>query len=49
LTGNQPTADQINLANDPRHASKRQELETLLLSEQERLGDPYRLWDQPKK
>lgn len=36
-----------NLADDPKHANKRKELETLLLSEMKRLDDPYRLWDQP--
>jgi choline-sulfatase len=46
-TANQPTGEQINLANDPRYASQRAELEALLLNEQIRLDDPYRLWDQP--
>ncbi len=49
LTGNQPRADQINLANDPRHTAKRRELEALLQSEQKRLDDPYRLWDQQEQ
>ena len=43
-----PKGNQLNLADDPRYAAKRQELEALLLSEQRRLEDPYRLWDQPK-
>ena len=43
-----PKANQRNLADDPRYAAKRQELEALLLSEQRRLDDPYRLWDQPQ-
>lgn len=43
-----PKGNQLNLADDPRYAAKRQELEALLLSEQRRLDDPYRLWDQPK-
>jgi choline-sulfatase len=42
FTGNQPN----NLANDPKYARKLAEMEALLLSEQKRLGDPYRLWDQ---
>lgn len=46
LTGNQPQASQIDLAENPKFASKRRELEALLLAEQRRLGDPYRLWDQ---
>ncbi len=49
LTGNTPGPNQVNLADDPRYAGKRQELEALLLAEQERLQDPYRLWDQPKE
>ena len=47
LTGNTPQPQQVNLADDPRHQQKRQELEALLLAEQQRLDDPYRLWDQP--
>ncbi len=46
LTGYRPLAHQVNLADDPRYAEKRQELEALLLAEQRRLDDPYRLWDQ---
>ena len=37
---------QVNLADDPKHAKKRKELEALLKSEMERLDDPYQLWDQ---
>jgi arylsulfatase A-like enzyme len=47
LTGNTPAADQINLANDPRYAGQRKEMEALLLAEMRRLHDPWRLWDQP--
>jgi choline-sulfatase len=47
LTGNKPRPNQVNLANDPRYAKKRKELEALLLAQQKSLGDPYRLWDQP--
>lgn len=35
-----------DLAEAPAHAAKRKELEALLLSEMQRLKDPYRLWDQ---
>ena len=35
-----------DLAEDPAHAETRQQLETLLQSEMERLHDPYPLWDQ---
>jgi choline-sulfatase len=38
---------QTNLADDPRYAAKRKELEALLLAEERRWNDPYRLWDQP--
>ena len=40
---------QTNLAEDPKYAAKRKELEALLLSEMNRLKDPYRLWDQPQE
>jgi len=49
LTGHTPEAGQVNLADDPRYAKKRAELEALLLSEMRRLDDPYRLWDQPQQ
>lgn len=47
LSGAKPSEMQVNLADDPRFAEKRKELEALLLSEMKRLDDPYRLWDQP--
>ena len=46
VTASHPEAHQRNLADDPRFAQKRAELESLLLSEQIRLHDPYRFWDQ---
>ena len=46
LTGNTPKAYQLNLADDPKYAAERRELEALLLAEQIRLDDPFRLWDQ---
>jgi choline-sulfatase len=48
LTGNQPKPNQLNLAENPKYADKLAEMEALLLSEQRRLNDPYRLWNQPK-
>ncbi|NQY32715.1 MAG: sulfatase, partial [Coraliomargarita sp.] len=48
LTGNRPKPNQVNLADDPKWAAKLAEMEALLLAEQKRLNDPYRLWDQPK-
>lgn len=47
LTGARPSANQTNLANDPRYADKLAEMEALLLAEMRRLDDPYRLWNQP--
>ncbi|MEQ8790987.1 MAG: DUF1080 domain-containing protein [Pirellulaceae bacterium] len=38
---------ETNLADNPKFAQKRREMEALLLSEMQRLDDPYRLWDQP--
>ena len=38
----------INLADDPKFARKRKEMEALLLSEMRRLEDPFRFWDQPQ-
>ncbi len=46
LTGNTPQANQRDLAEDPKYAAKRAELEALLLSEMKKHDDPYRLWDQ---
>ncbi len=48
LTGHTPEKHQVNLAGDPKYAKKLEELETLLLAEQRRLDDPYRLWNQPE-
>jgi hypothetical protein len=47
LTKNSPASNQANLADDPQYSEKRKELEAILLAEQKRLDDPYRLWDQP--
>ncbi|QDU21034.1 hypothetical protein [Urbifossiella limnaea] len=47
LTRNTPEKNQVNLAGDPRFADKLAEMEALLLAEQRRLDDPYRLWSQP--
>jgi arylsulfatase A-like enzyme len=38
-----PAANQVNLAGDPKYATKRKELEDLLKQEMKRLGDPYEL------
>ena len=47
-TGYQPNEKQVNLADDPKFARKRKEMETLLLAEMRRLEDPFRFWDQPQ-
>ena len=47
LTGSRPAKHQVDLAEDPRYQEKLAEMEALLLSEQRRLDDPYRLWNQP--
>ncbi len=47
LTGHHPTPQEVNLANDPKYQEQLKTMEVLLLSEQIRLNDPYRLWDQP--
>jgi arylsulfatase A-like enzyme len=49
MTGLQPEPHQINLADDPRYAEKRRELEAILHAEMLRLHDPHRLWDQPQE
>lgn len=46
MTGVRPTAQQTNLADDPRYAEKLAEMESLLLAEMRRLDDPFRLWNQ---
>ena len=48
LTGVEPKANQVNLADDPKYADKLAEMEELLLAEMRRLNDPWRLWDQPE-
>ena len=48
LTGNTPKANQVDLAEDPKYAAKRKELEALLLSQMKDHDDPYQLWDQTK-
>lgn len=46
LLGIKPGKDQVNLADDPKYAKKRQEMEALLLEQMKLYDDPYRLWDQ---
>lgn len=48
MTGVKPKRHQVNLAENPTYATKRKEMEALLLSEMIKWGDPYRLWDQPQ-
>ena len=49
VTKYQPSPQEINLADDPKYRKQLREMEALLLSEQQRLNDPYRLWDQPAR
>lgn len=48
MTGIKPKPHQVNLADDPKYAIKRKEMEALLLNEMKKWGDPHRLWDQPQ-
>ena len=47
LVGSSPEPQQTNLAGDPRHAAKLEEMRGLLLAEMRRLNDPYRFSNQP--
>ena len=49
LTGLAFTPDLVNLAGNPKYAEKQSEMESLLLSEMQRLDDPWRMWDQPEQ
>jgi choline-sulfatase len=44
-----PEAGQKNLADDPPHATRRAEMEALLLTEMQRHDDPFRFSDQARK
>jgi arylsulfatase A-like enzyme len=46
LTGNIPKKHQVNLADNPKFATKRKEMEELLLVEMKANKDPFRFWDQ---
>jgi arylsulfatase A-like enzyme len=46
LTGNMPKPFQVNLAEDLKYISKLKEMEKLLFEEMERVGDPFRFWNQ---
>jgi len=48
-TGNRPKKSQVNLVNNPDFSKKLKEMESILLEQMEKLGDPYRLWDQNLK
>lgn len=49
LTGYKPKSNQVNLAGNPKYAAKLAEMEALLLAEEIRFDDPYRLWNQTVK
>ncbi|MBC8245575.1 MAG: sulfatase-like hydrolase/transferase [Verrucomicrobia bacterium] len=42
----EPHPSQFNLADNPKFATQRKQMEVLLRKEMQRLDDPYRLWDQ---
>ena len=46
ITKNTPKKYQINLADDPRYKSKLQKMEKLLFLEMEKVGDPFKFWNQ---
>lgn len=47
LSHAKPKSFQVNLADDPKYAEILGAMEDLLLSEMQRLDDPWRLWNQP--
>ena len=47
LSHAKPAPSQVNLADDPVYAEVLGAMEDLLLTEMQRLHDPWRLWDQP--
>jgi len=47
--GQSPESYQIDLAEDPQYSAKLLEMEQMLLQEQRKYGDPYRLWNQVEK
>lgn len=46
LTGNMPKPFQVNLSEDLKYISKLKEMEKLLFEEMERVGDPFKFWNQ---
>ncbi len=46
LTGHTPKPNQVNLADNPAYSAKLLEMEKLLLEQQHKYNDPYRLWNQ---
>jgi len=48
-TGVTPTKSQTNLADNPKYAAKRKEMEALLLEQMKKHDDPHRFWDQPAR
>lgn len=47
LTGVTPGPNQVNLAGDPRNATKLAEMQALLLEQMQAHDDPFRFWNQP--
>ena len=46
ITKNMPKKNQINLAENPKYKSRLQKMEKLLFSEMEKVGDPFKFWNQ---
>lgn len=46
ITKNKPKKYQINLADDPRYKSRLEKMEKLLFLEMEKVGDPFKFWNQ---
>ena len=45
-TGNNPKNNQVNLADDPKFQRKLRKMEKLLFLEMEKVGDPFKFWNQ---
>ena len=46
ITKNKPKKNQVNLAENPRHKPRLKKMEKLLFSEMEKVGDPFKFWNQ---
>ena len=46
ITKNKPKKNQVNLAENPRYKSRLLKMEKLLFLEMEKVGDPFKFWNQ---